>query len=42
MTNCLPVGVHVVTAWVATAARRPRLGGYDGDAGGWLLRAPCD
>ena len=32
-------------AWVRgwpTAARRPRLGGYDGDAGGWLLPALCD
>ena len=28
-------------AWVATAARRPRLGGYDGDAGGWLLLPPA-
>ena len=36
---------HVASmrAWVA-AHRRPRLGGYDGDgdAGGWLLPAPCD
>ena len=27
-------------AWVATAARRPRLGCYDGDAGGWLAACP--
>ena len=48
--NALPVLVRdgcrglefTLCAWVATAARRPRLGCYDGDAGGWLLRALCD
>ena len=31
--------IHACVRGWPTAARRPRLGGYDGDAGGWLLPA---
>ena len=41
-TRACSASVPSTRGAAAIPARRPRLGCYDGDAGGWLLPALCD